>query len=324
MEPANFSEAQLKNLSYNDVKVLLEARGLSTKGYKLKLIQRLLEFQKTGQGKKSRKISKPSSNISKRELPIEIKPPKEIIKGKYLEGKGKYQREYNDLRYLLNETGLDGSEEGNFFDAVIFIYQRFFNKGVPFDEAYSEIKIRDYPIAEEYDDILYEYRNIQLPEEYEEFMDRVVPLISNKTKDKDNTKGNMTAKLLSYEDPRYHDIPISSNLLDYLISEIASRINPRELHEFLLRNRMGWFDFRPGDVIGFRSENSLPNSLPDVLLYIDMNQENKRIYYESIINYKGDQDKFKKTGRFDLPGDLKYGSPELLENIYHFPFTKLI
>ncbi len=318
--PRPFTEKELQSKGYEEIKNLLKARGLSTQGYKQKLILRLLEYQKTGKGKKARKTeSRPipkTSVLDQREKTL----PQKI--SKYLNGNGKYQKDCNYLVYLSSKDEIP-NEEGSFFRIANQLYIDYFRRNIPFDEEYMEIKIENDVIDPIYERFLSEHQNISTPEEYENFMDEVVGIVYQNTRQYFDKVDRTIGKLYSYENPRYFDIPLSENLLYYLIAELGNISSPSEIEDFLIRNRVGWFQFRAGDIVGFRAEKSNPDSLPEILVYFDQKNGPRKLTFDVKINYKGDIKRYSETNRVDYPGELKYASPEVLQRLYNFPFYRL-
>ena len=310
MEKAEqFTEEKLQRLKYDEIKSLLQIRGLSTQGYKQKLISRLLEYQKTGQGKKARKPAA-KSIPTKSSLPVKYK-------GLYIEGKGKYQREYDYLVTLSRKDEIFG-EDGVFFKEANEIYRSYFDRHIPYGDEYLEIRIKEDLLDPDYEKLLSSFQNISSPRDYEVFMDEVVSLVSKKVKNYQEKLDSVVSQLYSYQNPTYIDIPTPSNLLDYIMAEAIGDESIDQLEYMLVMNRVIFVRFKAGDIAGFRDEKSAPDSLPDLLVYFTI--KNGKLASDSKLNYKADYKRFRQSGRVEYPGDLKYASPETLQQIYSFPF----
>lgn len=152
----------LLSLSLPEVKELLKERNLTTSGYKLKLIQRLLDFQENKPGVKVRKTQKQS--------------------GSYWRNEGKYQELRNTLNdRLIPRYGPAETFEGNLLRVANYAYYRHFNDG---DDYYESLRNADRKglSLKDYTFLLDQDVENNEDEEYDKMMDAVIEEIKRRLK----------------------------------------------------------------------------------------------------------------------------------------------
>jgi len=156
-------------------------------------------------------------------------------------------------------------------------------------------------------------------ESMERFMDAIISKIKENLSYFNNRKEVLLNQIRAVKNPRYVEIVIPYSKIQEL-SELSSL---SQINSFLQQNNLE--TVHPGDIIGARISGSR-QVLPNLIGYLEPSSFplGTEASFDRVFISPSTEEKFKNMGKYPLPDSLRLIGKEELENIYHFPFLKLI